>query len=746
MRPLLLALTLFACAAPLAQPRPIAPGDVLRGTLDAGDAVLAGDGSYYDLYRYRGAPEAEVVFTLRSADFDAFLVGGQTEALALDLTDQDDDGAGGTDARLVARAGASGEYVVLVNTYEGGQSGAYTLSATAASGPAGAATLASGGTVRGELSGTDPTLPRGPHYDLHTFQGEPFEAIEVTLAAEFDAYLLGGATPEDALRGAETDDDGGDGTNARLRAQADASGRYAVLASSFASGTTGPYTLSVQSAVGGMEDIASFPPLALGASAYGVLDGADEVFDDGTPFEAFVYEAEPGEEVEITMSSSEFDPYLLLYRVFGGELEEVAVDDDSGPGLDARIRARLDARGTYAVYANAAVAGGEGAFTLTLARPGASGGRILVDGTGAGAAPVALELSGAPAAIRGGEPVQGRLEVTDPALSDGSYADTYLFRGTPGERVAITLRSDDFDAFLILGAQDGADGGATLVARDDDAGGRSDARISYTPEGDGALVIQANSYAPGATGAYTLLVERASGVPADARERFAGKWAPVTYEPTTAFADVREAVRTERRLERTAQGLGVAFPLPRNVPVSFQECGEPNAFYDPIEGSVGFCYELLAFLEDALRSQVAPDRLAEAVRGAYEFVMLHEAGHAMIDQLDLPITGREEDVADQFAALHLIRQGTKGARAAIDGVLALGQGSMFTQSDYAGEHSLGPQRFYNVACLVYGSNPLKYPEMVGPEALPEDRAGRCAGEYAQVEKAFDRLLGFVYSE
>ena len=51
-----------------------------------------------------------------------------------------------------------------------------------------------------------------------------------------------------------------------------------------------------------------------------------------------------------------------------------------------------------------------------------------------------------------------------------------------------------------------------------------------------------------------------------------------------------------------------------------------------------------------------------------------------------------------------------------------------------------------MVCLVYGSDPDKYAGLVGADGLPEARAVRCPAEYAQVEKAFDRLLGFVYNE
>ena len=49
-------------------------------------------------------------------------------------------------------------------------------------------------------------------------------------------------------------------------------------------------------------------------------------------------------------------------------------------------------------------------------------------------------------------------------------------------------------------------------------------------------------------------------------------------------------------------------------------------------------------------------------------VFLHEVGHAVFDYLDVPNTGREEDVADQFAAYLLLQFAKSDARRLILGV------------------------------------------------------------------------------
>jgi hypothetical protein len=176
--------------------------------------------------------------------------------------------------------------------------------------------------------------------------------------------------------------------------------------------------------------------------------------------------------------------------------------------------------------------------------------------------------------------------------------------------------------------------------------------------------------------------------------------------------------------------------------VTIDECGTINAFYSPRDGAITFCYELIEYLADTF----APDRQwtvaqQEAVQGAIHFILLHEVGHALVHQLDIPITGREEDAVDQLATVTLVALGEKGAQAALRGVEALQpEGNNFGDSDFADEHSLGPVRLYNVACWVYGSNSQRYSGLVTSGFLPEERARRCASEWEQMEKSWERLL------
>jgi hypothetical protein len=57
------------------------------------------------------------------------------------------------------------------------------------------------------------------------------------------------------------------------------------------------------------------------------------------------------------------------------------------------------------------------------------------------------------------------------------------------------------------------------------------------------------------------------------------------------------------------------------------------------------------------------------------------------------------------------------------------------------EHSLNEQRYYNLVCMIYGSDPKRFANLVGDDMLPAERAGRCRGEFADAVDAFNETFG-----
>lgn len=141
----------------------------------------------------------------------------------------------------------------------------------------------------------------------------------------------------------------------------------------------------------------------------------------------------------------------------------------------------------------------------------------------------------------------------------------------------------------------------------------------------------------------------------------------------------------------------------------------------------------------------------EAARSFVEANVLatfyHELGHGLIDILDLPVLGREEDAADSLSAvlIHAIWQEeaaeemvyhTAGAFQAY----ALEAEAEGAEPAYWGQHSLDMQRYYTLICLFYGANPDERAEIATELELPEDRAAACPEEFQLADESWGAML------
>lgn len=711
---------------------PITAGQTVTGSLDTSDSRLTDD-SYFDLYAYRGQAGETVVVTLRSSDFDAFLQGGPSSGGSIDVEESDDDGAGGTDSRITATIGPSGTYLIRANSLGAGETGRYTLSleSSASSSAGGGNSLRAGQTVSGRLDSSDAQLVDDSYFDSYTYSGNAGDRLLVTMtSSDFDTFLSWGRGSGNDFSADLTDDDGAGNTNSRIEVTLDRSGEYVIRANSYGGGETGAYTLSIENLAA---STSGFPTISLGQTVNSRLDGSDPVRSDDTPYELYVYRGQPGEQLLVTMRSADFDTYLQAGRLIGDRFEADVSDDDSGGGTDSQVLATVDASGSLAILANIYSAGGSGAFSLSVeSLSGASG----------SAAETAAAEAGIPTIGPGGS-ATGSLTSSDPILADSSYFDSYVYAGNPGDRIRITLTSSDFDAYLGWGRMEDTRFSGDVY--DDDSAGGTNAQLEVTVDGTGVFAMIANTYTSGQSGDYTISVERleAASVPAAPTSGESGKWL-YRYEEaiTSAHRSLSQRVKQAAALEEITAALQQRYTLPRPVQISFDSCDMINAFYSPRDTQITFCYELLEFLAGIFVPDGAWTEEQRAnVFGAVQFIMMHEVGHALVDVLDLPITGREEDVADQLAVYVMVRDSEKGAQGAYAGVSALQPSSnQFDETQLADEHSLGPVRLYNVMCWIYGSDPTKYSNIVTSGSLPQDRAVRCPGEWDRMSKAWQRLL------
>ena len=178
------------------------------------------------------------------------------------------------------------------------------------------------------------------------------------VSKEIDSYLrLEDATGKELAK----DDDSGGLVNARINFHCRMEGTYRVICTTF-NGGTGPFTLTIQ-------ETPVAKPVALDlkdgtAKVEAKLTGMDAMDAVQTNSVCKVYGVKlaKGKSYQIDMMSKDVDSFLRLENSAGKEL---AKDDDSGDGRNARIQFACNEDGEYRIIATTFF-GGLGSFTLTV--------------------------------------------------------------------------------------------------------------------------------------------------------------------------------------------------------------------------------------------------------------------------------------------------------------------------------------------------------------------------------------------
>ena len=492
---------LLACSSQslLAQ-TPIATGQSVDGLLESSDPQLS-DGSHYDDHTITALAGDRLVITMRSSAFDTYLQWGEGHGDDFELEQTDDDGAGGTDSQLIITVPTAGRWTIRANSLAGDETGAYTLEvqgSTSAPAPVTAPgsvpSIALGQTAMARLESSDPLMEDDSHYDDYIYSGEPGDALVITLrTADFDAYLTWGTGVGSSFSAIISDDDSAGGTDSELRVSTGGGGPYVIRVNSLFADETGDYTLSV--ARGGDDEAAAASgdggELEANQSVRGRLEGADPSLSDGSHFDSYIYRDEGGAEILITLTSEDFDAYLRGGRTGAdGSFELIDSNDDGAGGTNSRLHARVPEDGIYVIQANSFSGGQTGDYTLAVQS-------------------AAGEMAASAETIRLGQVVSGQIAPSDPTLSDNSHYDLYEYQGEAGQQIIVTMRSDDFDAYLAGGRLVGD--GLDVQMSNDDGGGGTDAQLTATVGSTGVFGIRANTLSAGKTGRYTLTVEAASG-------------------------------------------------------------------------------------------------------------------------------------------------------------------------------------------------------------------------------------------
>ncbi len=222
-----------------------------------------------------------------------------------------------------------------------------------------------------------------------------------------------------------------------------------------------------------------------------------------------------------------------------------------------------------------------------------------------------------------------------------------------------------------------------------------------------------------------------------------------------ALKEVYTLIKERKGLE-TFKELLSPFRLPEDLYIKAVGCnGIPNAYFfreKNDQATIRICYEYLKEVQDKLPKETTKEGIEprDALVGQLLFALMHEFGHAAFDIYQVPVFGRQEDAADQFATYVMLQFGGEKAHRLIKGAAYSYKGFIKDLKDkpkvtlpmaaFSSDHGAPEERFYNLACISYGWDPKIFADLVDKEYLPENRAKVCKYEYSNLRYAFRKMI------
>ncbi|MFT5681535.1 MAG: hypothetical protein ACI8RZ_002441 [Myxococcota bacterium] len=325
------------------------------GTLADGDITIS-SGEFIDGYVVQGTAGERWVVDLRSTEFDPFLI-----VRAPDQSqEENDDWEGARDRSLLdITLDQTGEYGLAVTTYQAGEMGSYDLTLRRV----GAEDVASADSLRhtGTLADGDDQLSNDEWYDSYNFQGLPGQTVRVDLQGEFDTYV--GVIGPGGFK--QENDDYETSGHSLVEGVLSEAGEYTVIVTSYEANQGGSYTLNIamdEEREAMQSEQRNVTALGTdGIHATGTLESGDATLETGEFQDRYVFDAQAGQSIVVSMTATDFDPYIGLQYPDGTGLEN---DDWDGNHDLSRIEVIAPETGRYRVIATSYRADETGSYQL----------------------------------------------------------------------------------------------------------------------------------------------------------------------------------------------------------------------------------------------------------------------------------------------------------------------------------------------------------------------------------------------
>ncbi|WP_256296101.1 PPC domain-containing protein [Haloarchaeobius salinus] len=302
--------------------RSISVGETRTGGIDTSDPRESRFNGYYEPVTLDAPTGTTVDISMSSANGDTYLYVLDPSGTVVAQND-DHDGLDSRVSRLTLSE--SGDYTIIATSFSEEGTFEYELSVTEGSDLTPTQSIAPGETLTSELDPNDPQSDRfNGYYEPIALDAPTGSTVNISMSSDDDTYLY--LLGPDGQVVAQNDDY--NGLDSRISSfTLSETGEYTIIATSFDSGATFEYELSVAELDGDLRSI------SVGETRTGVLDTSDprESRFNGY-YEPVTLTIDSATTVDIEMTSAD-DTYLYLL----GPNDQIIAENDDYSGLDSAI-------------------------------------------------------------------------------------------------------------------------------------------------------------------------------------------------------------------------------------------------------------------------------------------------------------------------------------------------------------------------------------------------------------------------
>ncbi len=213
---------------------------------------------------------------------------------------------------------------------------------------------------------------------------------------------------------------------------------------------------------------------------------------------------------------------------------------------------------------------------------------------------------------------------------------------------------------------------------------------------------------------------------------------------TAQYKAIQATLAASAEFTSVTDAVNEVLVLPAPLTIEFKECGGEQLAAQLKQGDfVRVCYEDIAGDTVPEPGMTVQER-AQDVTDAGLFYFLRGMGRGLITQLKLA-TDKQTDGADEFAAVISPLAGDALDAEDMAGMAEFAANAAALNTErkrktFDGQPPMNDARAEHVNCLIYGSDPQQFQELVGHGDLSSDVAPGCEAKFNQRLQAWSQML------